>query len=168
MASTLSVISIIAYISAGVLLVLAIILAIVFRIPSVIGDLSGRNAKKSIEQMRANNVRTGNKSYRPTKTNLERGKLTGSMPDTEGKIRGYENLEETGVLDENRATSYSEAETTSLTAMDSTEALDSEENTMPLVGNQNIQNGRTEAVRITILDEIMLVHTNEEITWSQG
>ena len=88
MASTLSIISIIAYIAAGVLLVLAIVLGIIFKIPSVIGDLSGRNAKKSIEQMRANNVRTGNKSYRPSKTNLERGKLTGSMPDTEGKIKG--------------------------------------------------------------------------------
>ena len=166
MASTLSIISIIAYIAAGVLLVLAIVLGIIFKIPSVIGDLSGRNAKKSIEQMRANNVRTGNKSYRPSKTNLERGKLTGSMPDTEGKIKGYENLEETGVLDDNRATSYSEAETTSLAEKDSTEPLHIEEDTMPLVGNQ--ANERAEAVRITILDEVMLIHTNEEIAWSQG
>lgn len=168
MADTLSIISIIAYIAAGVFLILAVILAIVFRIPSVIGDLSGRNAKKSIEQMRANNVRSGNKSYRPTKTNLERGKLTDTMSDTAGKVKGYENLEETGVLDENRATSYSEAETTQLSQRDYTEPLDTEEDTKPLFGGQNISNERAEAVRITMLDEIMFIHTDEEITWSQG
>ena len=75
-------------------------------------------------------------------------------------------MEETGVLDDNRATSYSEAETTSLAEKDSTEPLHIEEDTMPLVGNQ--ANERAEAVRITILDEVMLIHTNEEIAWSQG
>lgn len=76
MAETLSTISLIAYIISAVFFVLAIVLFIVFKIPAVIGDLSGKNARKSIERIRLNNVRTGDKSYRSSKTNIERGKLT--------------------------------------------------------------------------------------------
>ena len=52
LAQILSTISIIAYISAGAFLILAIVLFVVFRIPTIIGDLSGKNAKKSIERIR--------------------------------------------------------------------------------------------------------------------
>jgi len=38
--------------AAGVFAALAVILWFVFRIPTVAGDLSGRNARKSVEQMR--------------------------------------------------------------------------------------------------------------------
>ena len=72
-------ISVIFFIAAGVFAVLAIALWFLFKIPIVIGDLSGRTAKKSIERMRLNNEKTGNKSYKTSKSNLERGKLTGTM-----------------------------------------------------------------------------------------
>ena len=52
MAETLSMISKISFVAAEICLVVAIILFIRFKIPDVIGDLSGRNARKSIEQMR--------------------------------------------------------------------------------------------------------------------
>ena len=66
------VVSVIFFIAAGVFAVLAIALWFLFKIPIVIGDLSGRTAKKSIERMRLNNEKTGNKSYKTSKSNLER------------------------------------------------------------------------------------------------
>ena len=53
MAETLSMLSIISFIVAGVALAVAIFLWIFFKIPRVIGDLSGRNARKSIASVRA-------------------------------------------------------------------------------------------------------------------
>lgn len=79
MADILNTVSVIFFIAAGVFAVLAIALWFLFKIPIVIGDLSGRTAKKSIERMRLNNEKTGNKSYKTSKSNLERGKLTGTM-----------------------------------------------------------------------------------------
>lgn len=91
----LSMISLISFILAGVSAALAVIFWFRFNIPAVIGDLSGRTARKSIEKMRANNEKTGKKDFAPSKTNLERGKLTGLMKETEngseklsGKLSG--------------------------------------------------------------------------------
>ena len=58
------------------LLVTAVILFFVLHIPNVIGDLSGANAKKAIEHIRNKNESTGEKTYKSSKVNKERGKLT--------------------------------------------------------------------------------------------
>ena len=87
MAETLSMISIIAFVLAGICLVATIILFIYFKIPSIIGDLSGKTARKSIEQMRQNNEKTGNKSYKPSKVNEKRGKLTDSIRETSKMVQ---------------------------------------------------------------------------------
>ena len=50
-------------------------------IPNVIGDLSGRNARKSIERMRKSNENTGRKSYRSSAVNAARSKLTEAMTE---------------------------------------------------------------------------------------
>lgn len=55
MVETLSTLSVTSYILAGVFLVTAIVLWFVLKIPRVIGDLSGRNARKSIAEMRNGN-----------------------------------------------------------------------------------------------------------------
>lgn len=59
MAEILSGISLGTYIASGLLFVLAVLFWFLFRIPTVIGDLSGRNAKKSIAAMRAYNEKQG-------------------------------------------------------------------------------------------------------------
>ena len=59
MAETLSMLSIISFIVAGVALAVAIFLWIFFKIPRVIGDLSGRNARKSIARVRASYEKSG-------------------------------------------------------------------------------------------------------------
>ena len=58
------------------LLVLAVVLFFTLRIPNVIGDLSGANARKAIENIRNQNESTGEKTYKSSKVNKERGRLT--------------------------------------------------------------------------------------------
>ena len=115
MAETLSMISKISFVAAGICLVVAIILFIRFKIPDVIGDLSGRNARKSIEQMRALNEKSGSKSYKPSKKNIERGKLTDTMhglDETEKILKKQDNERpETGLLEENKISFSKEPET---------------------------------------------------------
>ena len=103
MAETLSTISVVSFIAAGIFVVLAIAQWFLFNIPAVWGDLSGKNARKSIERMRKNNEKSGNKYYKSSKTNVERGKLTGTMEGA-GKTDNYGNSDETGLLKENMAT----------------------------------------------------------------
>lgn len=55
MADILSTISVIAYCVAGILFILAIIFWFVLQIPTAIGDLSGKNARKSVARLRNNN-----------------------------------------------------------------------------------------------------------------
>lgn len=96
MADILHTLSIISYILAVLFVVLAIVLWFIFKIPNVIGDLSGRNAKKSIARMRQNNEKTGDKSYRASEKNLARGhdeQATGLLLD-----------DATGLLDESGET----------------------------------------------------------------
>ena len=81
MAETLSMVSMVSFVAAGVCLALTVILWFAFRIPNVIGDLSGRNARKSIERMRKSNENTGRKSYRSSAVNAARSKLTEAMTE---------------------------------------------------------------------------------------
>ena len=138
MAQTLQTLSVISFVIAGACLVLAVFFWLFFKIPTVIGDLSGRTAKKSIAKMRAANEKTGTKSYKESRINAERGKLTGTIPNlgkpdksqrtphdgkpetgllTENKADGFES-EATGMLDE--ATGILGSETTGLLVDDNT------------------------------------------------
>lgn len=60
----------------GVCLVVAVILFFTMNIPKVISDLTGRTARKAIENIRKQNEQSGDKSYQSSAVNLERGKLT--------------------------------------------------------------------------------------------
>ena len=57
-------------------LVIAIIVFLVYRIPSVIGDLSGSTARKAIEDIRSQNESTGDKAYKPSYVSNRRGRIT--------------------------------------------------------------------------------------------
>ena len=61
---------------AAIMFIISVILFIVLKIPSVIGDLTGATARKAIEDIRNQNERTGEKTYRSSVVNKERGKLT--------------------------------------------------------------------------------------------
>lgn len=163
MAETLSLISIVSFVIAAIFLILAVILFIRFKIPSVIGDLSGRNARKSIEQMRERNEKSGNKSYKPSKVNAERGKLTGTMKgerkESHSTKRDNERPE-TGLLNENRVKKVSEQQT-ALLDEEATGILQDDNATEILVNDYEFEKNRTGGIAIEILEEVMIIHSNE-------
>lgn len=61
---------------AGIMLVISVILFFVLKIPAVIGDLSGATAKKAIENIRNQNEESGDKAYKSSAVNKERGRIT--------------------------------------------------------------------------------------------
>lgn len=65
-----------ALIACGIFFVIAVILFFTMKIPKVISDLSGRTARKAIENIRMQNEQSGDKTYQSSAVNLERGKLT--------------------------------------------------------------------------------------------
>ena len=63
-------------IAAIVMLALAVALFFVLKIPRVISDLSGRTARRAIEDIRRQNEASGDKSHRSSYVNMHRSKLT--------------------------------------------------------------------------------------------
>ncbi len=67
---------------AGLCLIIAVILFFILRIPNVIGDLSGATARKAIENIRNQNENSGDKTYKSSAVNRERGKITDKITQT--------------------------------------------------------------------------------------
>lgn len=161
MAETLSVISLISFLAAGVFAILAVVLWFVFHIPTVAGELSGRTAKKSIERTRRNNEEA-------SKNSRGAGPVKGKGSPADGRQNGERRTEgdgvETVVLAESAAgarrceaarhseTAQRSAETEVLADGESTEAS----------GSGNPQR-RESAVKIDLLEEIVFLHTKEVI-----
>ncbi len=172
MAQTLQTLSIISFAVAGVCLVLAIFFWFFFKIPTVIGDLSGRTARKSIAKMRAANEKTGAKSYKESKTNAERGKLTGTIPDS-GKSKKMSAIDdgkpETGLLAENKLDGLkSEAtgvldEATGILGSETTGLLIDENATAPLDTPTHKYPVCIGGKKLEMIEEVMFVHTEEVI-----
>lgn len=118
---------------AAVMLAVTVLLFFVYKIPTVIGDLTGANARKAIENIRNQNESSGDKLYKTSQVNRERGKLTdkispsGSlMRDPSGILGGgamatekistqeLPQVDETTVLESNETTVLSANETTVL------------------------------------------------------
>lgn len=173
-AEILSLVSLISYIAAGICLALALFFWFFFKIPSVIGDLSGRTAKKSIAKMRQANAKSGSKSYRSSATNVARGKLTDTMPQTAKPKQNPApavappapkpapdpaGMPETGILAENKEQAYVSAGTEMLDAGEETSLLADDQATTVL--EENVK--RTGGKKLTMINEVMLIHTNEVI-----
>lgn len=58
------------------MLIISVVLFFVLKIPKVIGDLTGTTARKAINEIRKQNERTGDKTFRSSPVNRERVKLT--------------------------------------------------------------------------------------------
>lgn len=71
----------------GLMLVTSVILFITLRIPHVIGDLTGANARKAIDSIRSQNEESGGKAYKPSAVNQARGKLTDKISRSGKLIR---------------------------------------------------------------------------------
>lgn len=105
MTQTLQLLSTVVFVVAGVCLLLAIFLWFFFKIPSVIGDLTGSTARKSIARIREANEKSGNKSYVPSRINAGRGKITGTMQGKGTQAKKEEDkykteeFDQTGILE---------------------------------------------------------------------
>lgn len=75
-ANTWLIIAIIGFSLSGIALIAAVIMFIRLNIPAIIGDLTGRTVAREIKAMRDTNASSGDKRFRPSAVNLERGTLT--------------------------------------------------------------------------------------------
>lgn len=155
MAETLSLISVVSFIASGIFAILTITLWFLFRIPAVAGDLSGRTAKKEIERMRRENEGTGKKKRGTGDMGRRREKNILTIKKIE-KSGETPEIAETGLLHENRAGVLQNEETGLLEEADATASAES-----PEEGGE--QNHRIPAIRIALLEEILMVHTEEVI-----
>ena len=82
----LQTLSLVSFIVAGVLFLVGVALFFLLDVPKLYGDVSGRTAKKAIEAIRQQNESSGNKAYKPSAVNAERGKLTDKITQS-GRLR---------------------------------------------------------------------------------
>ena len=75
-ANTWLIIAIIGFSLSGIALIATVIMFIRLNIPAIIGDLTGRTVAREIKAMRDTNASSGDKRFRPSAVNLERGTLT--------------------------------------------------------------------------------------------
>lgn len=157
MVETIKLLSTIAFIAAAVLLVLAIFLFFKFKIITIINDLTGRTARRSIAQIRENNIRSGERPYRSSAVNISRGKLTEPIPDD--TARTTEKLPGASAPLVNSGTTLLHEEGT-------TELLVANEGTTVLADSaaqSAMTNTEIETVELQILDRIIYTHTDEVI-----
>lgn len=72
----LQTLSLVSYIFAGTLALVAIALFFLLDIRKVIGDVTGATARKAINTIREQNEASGDKAYKPSPVNAARGRLT--------------------------------------------------------------------------------------------
>lgn len=163
---------------AVILLIVSIILFFVLKIPKVIGDLSGATAKKAIENIRSQNENSGEKTYRSSIVNRERGKLTDKI-SASGRIQKYITAQTSAMHTEKITTGYTEEtavlpehsqETTILdTSINETEVLSSFTNetmglnTVSQMNETTLLQPEEEKFNFFIEYEITYIHTNEYI-----
>lgn len=174
-AEILSLVSLISYIIAGICLVLAVFFWFAFKIPSVIGDLSGRTARKSIARMRASNEKAGGQGYKPSAANASRGKLTDTMqhskkltadtPKAKAKSKAADStgMPETGLLSTNKAEPASADQTDLLAGRETTGLLIDEDATAPLNNEPVKRIKRVGGKKLDMIDEVIYIHTDEVI-----
>lgn len=91
-------------VAAGVMLLVSVILFFAFNIPKVVNDLTGRTARKAIENIRRQNEATGDKTYKSSPVNMQRGKLTDKISKSGRLIPNNETPFGTGVITEKIST----------------------------------------------------------------
>ena len=153
---------------AAVMLAVTVILFFVYKIPTVIGDLTGANARKAIENIRNQNESSGDKLYKTSQVNRERGKLTDKISPSGSLMK-----DPSGVLG-GGAMATEKISTQELPQVNETTVLESNETTV-LGSNETTVLDNTGVGETTLLDavdapvtfqieyEITFIHTNEVI-----
>ena len=171
---TINTVSIVFFVIAAISLLAAIYTFIRFNIPQVIGELSGRTARKSIAQMRDENAKSGNKAHRPSPAAVERGKLTDKIeekpkPSPKAEKKAGENATvalKNSIYDDNATVplkNQAPGEQTDILS-DGTEFLADNETTV--LNGDTPQPSVTQNVKtdgFEVIKSIVLIHTNETI-----
>ena len=123
--------SLISFIVAGVLFLVAVALFFLLDVPKLYGDVSGRTAKKAIEEIRQQNEGSGNKAYKPSAVNANRGKLTDKITPS-GRLQQTTTDLPIGVGTEKITVASQSNETTVLDTANETTVLDSSNETTVL------------------------------------
>lgn len=145
----------------GVFLAISIILFFTLRIPKVISDLSGRTARKAIENIRLQNEQSGDKTYKSSAVNLQRGKLTDKISGSGRLIPRNATPFGTGVITEKISTQQLDVaedvgETTLLSQTEGASAQNSDTGETELLD--------TSARQLFVIEhEITFLHTDEVI-----
>ncbi len=179
MAETLSQLSLVSFIFAGISFVTAVALFFMFKIPSVIDYFTNRSAKKSVKQMTA--AGGGNSKaaiFETSSTNRKRGKLTekvGNPPDEKhNSLKRSKDLlsgsgsdgqrPETGLLSEDakEITYLDPEEEITVELASETDILDEGATSVLDETIENVAANRPH-VELTMIDEVILIHTNEVI-----
>lgn len=162
MAEVLSIISLVSFIVSGLCFVLAVFFWFFFKIPRVIGDLSGRTARRSIAKIRASNEITGKKNYKVNAMGANSSKITEGNSNSRKTNNAKKKTEivdknhpETGLLKNNKAGLKFDIEATGLLNEDEGTAM---LNDVQVSAPQNVV-----GVELLMLDDIMLIHTDEVI-----
>lgn len=178
MADTLSTLSIIAYILAGVFLLTAIVLFFALKIPKVLDYFTNRSAKKSIRQMTVGGAGAKNASFQTDQVNRERGKITepvearGSEQTTPLSknapiLRGNApngHSQESARREEQNVTAFLDPAAERQAELSAaTEELDTEYATEILPQTVAKVAESRPRVEMTKLDEVFLIHTQEVI-----
>lgn len=152
-----------ALIACGIMIVISLILFFTLKIPRVIGDLTGHTARKAIEDIRRQNEQSGDKTYKSSAVNLQRGKLTDKITRSGKLVKRGESPFGTGVITEQLAgqstNAYSE-DTTVLETAPETTVLFSLSGETTVLDTSDVVN----AQGFVIEYEITFVHTNEVIS----
>lgn len=177
---TINTVSIVFFVIAAISLLVAIYAFIRFNIPQVIGELSGRTARKSIAQMRDKNDKTGNKAHRPSPAAVERGTLTDKIEEKSKTSKNEKKAEENadpnatvplkkGIYDDNATAPLSQNDNSIATVplsnnFEGTELLADNETTV--LSDDTPQPSVSQNAKIDgfeVVKSIVLIHTNETI-----
>ncbi len=154
----------------AIMFVVSVILFFALKIPTVIGDLTGANARKAIENIRSQNESSGNKTYQSSTVNRERGKLTDKISpsgrlikDPSHSIHGAMATAKIGtqkLTPEDLGGGETMVLTAELTGAGETTLLSEQASTAP---ETSVLAQPNAMAAFTVEYEIMLIHTNEVI-----
>lgn len=161
-----------ALIACGIFFVIAVILFFTLKIPKVISDLTGRTARKAIENIRMQNEQSGDKTYQSSAVNLERGKLTDKISQSGRLMPRDATPFGTGVITEKISTMELEQPAGETDVLD--QPIGETDVLAPAVGETDVlapAAGETEVLApveqpvqaVTVEYEITFIHTSEVI-----
>lgn len=150
-------------IACAIMFLVSVILFVALKIPYVIGDLSGRNAKKAIEEIRRQNEISGDKVYKSSAVNLERGKLTDKI-SASGRIQNSYSSSGFGMRTEKISTMELEETTNDETTVLGQNQNNMDETTVLTETSQELLGDETTVLNnFILLEQITFINTEEYI-----